>query len=287
MAIHSIAVPFGVGLLVGIAAAPALARACRASGWLDRPGGHKAHAGPVPLGGVLFTLPLLFQLSAVSPRLLWSGLAVLGVGLLEDVLKSRGRGIPWTLRLLALAAAVMVLWGDPAVFGRGTSAGSACLLLLLASAVAFNWFDHADGMCAGAALGALSAMALRAADPDVMSGVSLGLLIAFLRANAFQGSGPRLFLGDAGAQFLGFAVAALALGATEERAPSLWTAVAASALPLADALRVAVVRLAAGGAPWRPDRGHVGHLAARWGLGRRLPPLICAAAAFITVIVVA
>ncbi len=234
------------------------------------------------MGGFLFVLPLWGQMQTQGGGLLFAaGGIVLAAGLWEDVLKVRGRELPWLLRLGILAAAAGLGAGD-AVFGS-PAAGARILpgFLLLAAAVSFNWFDHADGLAAGAGLGALAAMLHPG---DARTAIAAGLLLAFLIQNAFLPGGARLFLGDAGAQLLGFSLAGLALlpppGGTPGAQP-LVLAGAAIALPFLDGARVAVWRLAAGLPPWRPGRRrHLGHL--NWA--RRLPrgvlAALCAAAAF-------
>ena len=248
--------------LCGRLLAGPLARSALRAGFADRPGGHKGHAAPVALAGFLHALPVLGPLLAgASWGLVLGAQGVLALGLAEDLAKARGREIPWPLRLLGLllASALPVLSGElPA--GAGA--------LLAASAIAFNWFDHADGLCAAAALGPMAVLAAGPA-PELL--VPAGLLLGFLFANAWRPAGPLLFLGDTGAQVLGWALPALAWRAAPAAGlPELRLALAVALLPLADAAGVTLLRLRQGHPPWEPDRErHLGHrLAARgWSRG--------------------
>lgn len=168
-----------------------LARAwARRRGWLDRPGGRKAHAAPVPLGGGLAVaaatvltlgggilvawlahtgrlgVPLpedvrrhLPGALEEAPRLLvvlGGGLAVLALGFVDDLRALTPR--QKLLGQLSVAAAVAlagdvrlsVFSEDAGVLGRLTSL--AATLAWMAGVInAFNLLDHMDGVCAGTA----------------------------------------------------------------------------------------------------------------------------------------
>lgn len=280
-------IPAAVGCGLGLAVLGPVASACRRAGWTDPPGGHKSHAEPVPFGGVLFVLPVWWLLwQAGQPRAFAAGGLILALGLAEDLMKSRGREIAWPLRLGGFAAALLLLLGRPE-FGTAPLGvqGVLALLLLLAAVISFNWLDHADGLCAAAGLGALTALALlpggQGAGPGPPFGAAVGVLAAFLLANGILGTRAPLYLGDAGAQLLGFSVVALALGrGAAGGGPQLGAGLAAGLIPLADAVRVTVLRLAGGQPPWRPDRRrHLGQLGWARRLARGLLPGAVLAAA--------
>lgn len=269
-------------MAAGLLVSSMVAEACLGLGWTDPPGRHKTHQRAVALGGVLYTLPLLFLLlEDPGGRLFWPGAAILVLGLWEDARKRRGGELPWPFRLGVFVLALASLWGHPQLFGDGAPAGVIALVLLLAAVISFNWFDHADGMCAGAGLGAVAGLMLLGRGHAPWFAAAAGLLCAFLWLNAYRRGGPLLFLGDAGAQVLGYCVTAHALLAGPDTpGPDLAVGLAAAGLPLLDAARVTLLRLSQGLAPWRPDRErHLGHLAARFTVPRGLLPLACACAA--------
>ncbi|HEX9792850.1 MAG TPA: hypothetical protein VGC54_02605 [Planctomycetota bacterium] len=281
-------IPFGAALAAGLAVARPLATACARVGFVDRPGGRKGHRAPVGLGGFLYALLLFPALLERSLALALAAQAVFLLGLGEDLLKARGREIPWPLRLTGFAAATAVLpIADPGLFAAtGSAAAAAALGLLFLATIHFNWLDHADGLAAAAALGALLGIATASEPAANALGLPCGLLAAFLWLNGLRPGGPLLFLGDAGAQLLGFGVVAIALWPPQgAAAPSLWPALAVSAIPLGDAVRVTLQRIAQRVAPWRPDRErHLGHLAARARAPRPALPIAVGAASFLLVL---
>ncbi|KAA3613481.1 MAG: hypothetical protein DWQ01_02860 [Planctomycetota bacterium] len=267
-----------VAWLTGLWVSKPLASACRLLGWEDPPGetlagDHKGHAQPVPFGGAFYVLPLLalFAQPGYGPWL-WAGQMVLLVGLAEDFLKARRREIPWWLRLSVLAAASLCLLAYEPLFVEGAPGAAAVVLVGLAT-ISFNWMDHADGLATACGLGPSLAMAIYG---GLEMALPLGLLLAFWTVNLWRRQGALLYLGDSGAQLLGFCVVGWAACQSPPAASKAWMPVlAASAVPLFDSIRVVVLRLRAGQAPWKPDRQrHFGHWAAARGWPRPYAPLV-------------
>lgn len=167
--------------------AGAVARAARRMGFLDAPGGRKAHAAPVPLGGGLAVAGTLVAILAaatvaaanaatVEARLppdaarafgaladgLLTRLPTLGLlgacagavtilGLVDDA-----RGLSPRLKLCgqALAAAVLCLWAGPepfritAFFPYPVLGFALTVVWIVAVTNAFNFIDNMDGFCA-------------------------------------------------------------------------------------------------------------------------------------------
>jgi UDP-GlcNAc:undecaprenyl-phosphate GlcNAc-1-phosphate transferase len=86
----------------------------------------------------------------------------------------------------------------------------------------------------------------------------MGATLGFLRYNTFP---ARIFMGDAGSQFLGFSVGVLAVMTTEtaNRAISPMVPALVLALPILDTLYVATRRIMEGRSPFSPDRRHLHH----------------------------
>jgi len=195
---------------------------------LDIPNERSSHAVPVPRGGGVVFVILLLVLFAVllfvlpEERALWlslliGGAAVALVGWIDDK-----RGLPPKIRLLTHAAAVawtlFQLGGLPRL-----SLGFALLPLgLFGSFLAlvggvwainlYNFMDGIDGLAAGqAVLGALAAAFL-------LKGSSPSLVLALLMLSAsvlgfllWNRPPAKVFMGDAGSGFLGFAFFTLLL----------------------------------------------------------------------------
>lgn len=131
-----------------------------------------------------------------------------------------------------------------------------------------NWLDGLDGLAAG--VGTIAALLFAwhsyrlqqtavAAFPLVLAGALLGFLV-------FNFSPARIFLGTAGAYFLGYQLATLAILAPAKYS----TALLVMAVPIMDVAWQIVYRIREGKNPLRGDRGHLhfrlsdGGLPTRW-----------------------
>jgi len=274
----------GVAAAATAVATPWAARLARRLGLLDRPAGYKAHARPTPLLGGLAVLGGCAAGIAVAggfagPRpflALAAGAAVVVLaGLLDDRrARSAGWKMAWQLAAAACAGACLVLLDVRLALFLGAPLPAALLTLLWVVAVtnATNLSDHADGLCAG--LAALAATALAVA--NLRSGAHDVALASAALAGACAGFLPhnwpraRIFLGDAGSMGVGFLLAGLAvLGVYTPRAevPVLSVGIPAVALavPLLDVAIVAHLRRRAGHPWWRGDRRHLAHRLVRRG----------------------
>lgn len=199
--------------------------------WLpDRPGARSSHKTPTPrTGGVAvmigFLVPAL-ALSLIKPEL-WKFCALVfaafALGFVDDA-----RPLPAAVKLLgqiAIAALLVFLFGAvdaiPAPFAGALALGPAAAPLTVFWIVAFmnayNFMDGANGIAACAAIFGLSALAVAVAASGAGPWAAAAALLAasvfgFLQLNFPSG---RLFLGDGGSQSIGFAIAALAVLATQ------------------------------------------------------------------------
>ncbi len=216
----------------------------RRTGFVDRPGGHKQHDNPTPLGGgiaitwtlcgslVLGTfaiwlavhqgwvdrLPEFVRMhaSGVASRMT-SVLAVVGgavvlhvTGLIDD----RHALGPWTKFAIQFLVAGMLVGvfeiraGE--MFGAGVSIALTVFWLVLIIN-AFNFLDNMDGLSAGvAAIAAaiLAAAAMRNGQifVPVVAWILVGTLLGFLVFNFTPAS---IFMGDAGSMVVGYFLAVL------------------------------------------------------------------------------
>lgn len=224
---------FAAALAVGLAAYPFFIRALRRRGLgqviqAELAEEHQRKAGTPTAGGVLFVVMALIggllaaragHAGAAAPTL---GLAAGGVlGLLDDLRKLRvgSLGIPARAKFpLQLALAVPVAWlahhGHQWPFA-GDIGGwywPLSVVAIAGTANAVNLADGIDGLCAG--LTAIAVAALMFLVPGGQPGekavglVLLGGVVAFLFYNRHP---ARVFMGDAGALGIGYALAAMAI----------------------------------------------------------------------------
>ena len=141
---------------------------------------------------------------------------------------------------------------------------------------ALNMSDGADGLAGGLSLIALLGMAYVADGADLASERTLLLLLAvvvvgFLLFNIrlpWQHR-ARVFMGDAGSMFLGFAITwfFISLSQGEERAMAPVAALWLLMIPLFDTVWLILWRFSQGRSPTSSDVGHLHHVLQMTGMG--------------------
>jgi UDP-GlcNAc:undecaprenyl-phosphate GlcNAc-1-phosphate transferase len=144
---------------------------------------------------------------------------------------------------------------------------------------AFSILDHMDGLCAGVAAVAAAWFAIFAISHGqvfvaTLAAVLLGASIGFLGWNF---NPARIFLGDAGAMFLGFMMAAVGLKLRFLELPhqtSWMIPVVILGLPIFDTTLVTISRLRRGLVPFSsPGKDHLAHRLTILGLSHRAAAL--------------
>lgn len=283
---------FFTTLLLSLVLTPLMDRLAWKAGLLDRPNHRKEHSRTVTrAGGVAIFLALFLDMGILlkwTPEFtaFWSGAAVLLIlGVLDDKVR-----VPGKLKLLGhiLAAAVFMLLGGIKleelgdVLGTGpiqleTLAPWLTLLAIVGVINAFNLSDGLDGLAAGmAGIACLFFLPFAYAQESwiyllILTGL-LGALFGFLRFNLPP---ARLFMGDAGSMFLGYALAAAAIVLSQGEAASKQdylpvTALIILSLPIWDTLFVMTRRLLHLRHPFHPDRLHLHHRLMGLGLSHQV-----------------
>jgi UDP-N-acetylmuramyl pentapeptide phosphotransferase/UDP-N-acetylglucosamine-1-phosphate transferase len=259
---------------------------------MDAPGAiQKVHAHPTPrVGGVGIYLALVVAAGVVRDAdtarilrtLLIAGAPALLMGLLEDVTKSIGV----RARLAAtFASGVLGCWIDGLAlnhvdvplldFALGFGPFAILFTGFAASGVAnaINIIDGFNGLASGTtviALLAFAAIASQATDvPLTMVAVILAAAVAgFWLVNFPWG---KLFLGDGGAYFAGFALAWLAvLLPVRNPEVSPWASLLVCGYPVTEVLYSVARRWKLGQSPGQPDRRHLHSMVASGIVQRHL-----------------
>ena len=245
---------FGVPLVRSLA---------RYSGVLDAPAARKVHVVATPLLGgaavyAAFAATVLFNFAFSLPL---KGVAlgatiVVAVGVLDDVLDVPAR---WKLAGQVSAVAVAMAYGVVLDTIPTAWPGSAAinyvltLLWFLTVTNALQFLDGMDGLAAG--LGAIAALffalaALQTNQPYLMflAAPLVGACLGFMPYNLRFGRPATIFLGDAGASFIGFTLAGLAVMGdwAENDFIALLTPVLILAVPLFDIAFVGTARVLTG-----------------------------------------
>ena len=298
------ALTFAVALVVGLVVTPMVRILAHRWGLLDEPGGRKVHEVPVPrLGGVAIAIAFGLAIGMATltsgdlggtpvlrpnraPAILAVAGLLLAIGVVDDV---RGLRPVMKLGLQVAAALVAVMLGlsiDLLFLPWGTvDIGLLAVPVTVAWIVgvinAVNLIDGLDGLAAGVVLTVLGAFGLLAAvdgaDPTLpIIAATIGAAVGFVAYNLHPAS---IIMGDTGAMFLGFVVAAIGISLTQDgvRPVAPWVPIVALGVPFAD-MAWAVVRRTARGDPLLvADRGHIHHQLLRRGLTQRDAMLILTA----------
>jgi UDP-GlcNAc:undecaprenyl-phosphate GlcNAc-1-phosphate transferase len=267
---------FALGAAFALYTTPMMRAAALKFGIVDRPGGLKAHAEPVPyLGGLAVFLAFLITLGITSEftrnvlGVLLAANIVLVVGLIDDL------GVLSPLEKLAgqtIAIGVLLKAGIyvKLVFLPPGLDVVISVVWLLTMTNALNLLDVMDGLASGtAAIAALFFAAIATYNGQttmaVLSAALAGSLVGFLRYNLAP---ARIYLGDAGSLFVGFLLGALAMNGayTEKTWMGALTPAVILAVPLFELAFVSAIRLQKGVSPLRGSPDHFSYYLRRAGL---------------------
>jgi UDP-GlcNAc:undecaprenyl-phosphate GlcNAc-1-phosphate transferase len=141
-----------------------------------------------------------------------------------------------------------------------------------------NLIDGIDGLAAGvSSISALTLLfvALRQGQPEIviMTAAVAGATLGFLRYNF---NPAKIFMGDAGSNFIGFVLAAISIQGALKSAAAVAVAVPVLALglPIFDTFFAIVRRVESGRPIGQPDRGHLHHRLLDRGLTQRQACLV-------------
>ena len=267
---------FIVAMFITMVLIPPLMKAGARFSFVDIPDARKVHSTPMPrVGGVAMVA------GAVTPILIWVQQPVevlallLGVGviLVFGVWDDR-RPLNYRMKFLGqmVAVGIVVFYGDIVIkyvpfCGLDPIPYAVSVPLtffaLLGITNAINLADGLDGLAGGTtfmSIAGLSLLAYLANDHVVLllSAAVLGSIVGFLRFNTHP---ARVFMGDAGSQFLGFTAGVLVILLTQKSNPALSPAMPLLllGLPILDTFIVIGQRLYESRSPFAPDRNHLHH----------------------------
>ncbi|REJ61126.1 MAG: undecaprenyl/decaprenyl-phosphate alpha-N-acetylglucosaminyl 1-phosphate transferase [Bacteroidetes bacterium] len=255
-------------------------------GLVDQPNSRSSHVGAVPrVGGISIFIPyILLGLGlyfanfdfVVNNAPYWIGLsAIVVLGTIDDRLNLSSK-FKFSIQF-AVAAYYVLSSGNYVdnmygLFGIGVLPSWLGITLSIITVVylinAVNLIDGVDGLAAGTSMLSLYLLStLMGGGEFFFSFAFLGLgLIVFMGFNF--SSNKKIFLGDAGSLGLGFVLATMAMeflhsgnGHFEHMNLSpIVAAVLILGYPIADTLRVFMIRIATGSSPFVADRRHMHHV---------------------------
>jgi len=282
-------------LLVG-ALTPLMRKIAIATDVIDRPNSsHKSHKKPVPyLGGVAIIIGVItvsYATSLVSnftTNTFWLATSVLGpalllglIGLWDDLknLQPLPRFIAQSIA--GVFTAGILIFTD----NVGNPTGSAIfdsiitIIWIVGICNSINFFDNLDGGAAGTVAISSITLAFLALNGDqyliaALSTVTAGATLGFLVWNK---SPAKIYMGDAGALFLGVLIATLKIRLhpnSDTQLGSYLTPVFLLAVPILDTTIAVFSRLRRGLSPFQGGQDHLSHRLIRAGLSRKQSALM-------------
>ncbi|HMD45466.1 MAG TPA: MraY family glycosyltransferase [Acidimicrobiales bacterium] len=280
-------------------------------GYVAVPGDRTVHQRTTPYGGgaaMFLGFLVAMMVAAVIPALrpvfassseplgvVLAAAAIFAVGLIDDV---REMSAPAKIAGQVLAASVLYFMGVTMYQFKVPLAGFIVLspgvvplitaLWVIAITNAVNLIDGLDGLAAGVVAiggGALAVYGLRLMDQGLLPPDNVGPLVAAIACGVCLGFLPfnfhpaKVFMGDAGALFLGLLMSASTMviggrtpptsGVTYFFFAPLFIPFFILAVPLIDMAFAFVRRTARGGQFHTPDKDHIHHRLLRLGHGHR------------------
>ena len=248
----------------------------------DKPTKRKKHKGETPLcGGIAMFIGFFISYFIVFHNysfdekygIFIGSLLILIIGVVDDYYKSIGKEFGITPRLIVqLLAAVIVFKSGISFEGFKNPFTDEYITLspivqfvltitwIFGVTTVINWSDGMDGLAGG--LSFISAMTFATAiilgqPPSLLfSLITAGVVLAFLYYNRYP---AKVFMGDSGANFLGFILSIIALDGAFKGATilSLMIPILALAVPIFDNIFVIFKRFSEGKPIYQADRSQI------------------------------
>ncbi len=271
-----------VSLLIALITMPFLMKIANKLQFTDKPNKRKQHKTPTPLcGGVAlyigFFIPyFIFVKDDMKQQItvFVAATMIVVIGLIDDLYKTKGKEFPIFPRLvIQLLSAILVF--KAGIFFRGFTNPITGSYIELSQTIQFlltitwifgvttviNWSDGMDGLAGGLSLISaitffLAAIILTQGESAMVSIILVGTILGFLYYNKFP---AKVFMGDSGANLLGFILSITALDGAFKQATilSLFIPILALAVPIFDNLFVIFKRFSEGKPVYQADRSQI------------------------------
>lgn len=271
-----------VSLIIALIVMPFLMKLANKIHFTDKPSKRKQHKTPTPLcGGIalyigFFISYFIFAKNDMKQQLIVfvAATMILIIGLIDDWHKTKGKEFAIFPRLvIQLLSAILVFKADIAfvgfsnpITGHFVELNQTIQFLLTITWIfgvttVINWSDGMDGLAGGLSL--ISAITFFAAalilgqgKSALVSIILVGTILGFLYYNKYP---AKVFMGDSGANFLGFILSITALEGAFKQATvlSLFIPILALAVPIFDNLFVIFKRFSEGKPVYQADRSQI------------------------------
>lgn len=249
----------------------------------DKPTKRKIHSGDIPLSGGIamyigffITYFIIFRNYSFDEKygIFIGATLIILIGLVDDYYKSIGKEFKIFPRLIVQLLAAIIVFISGVSFEGFTNPFTEVYVRLpivlqfiltvtwiFGVTTVINWSDGMDGLAGG--LSFISAMTFAAtaivlAQPAslIFSLITAGCVLAFLFYNKYP---AKIFMGDSGANFLGFILSIIALDGAFKQATvlSLLIPILALAVPIFDNIFVIFKRFSEGKPVYQADRSQI------------------------------
>ena len=262
---------------------PKLIKISKKYSFTDKPTKRKKHGEEKPLcGGVAMFIGFFIVYFFVNrytgiTEKVWifiGSLLILIIGLVDDYYKARGKEFPIYPRLIIQLIAAIIIYksgiafvGFMNPFNEKYIALSSTLQFVLTVTWIFgvttviNWSDGMDGLAGGLTFISsltfgIAAVILKQSESIIMSFIVSGIVLGFLMYNKYP---AKIFMGDSGANFLGFILSIIALDGAFKQATlmSIFIPILALAIPIFDNIFVIIKRFIDGKPVYQADRSQI------------------------------
>ena len=288
---------FAMAFTIVILLIPVLKRLAFKLDFVDKPvegNERKIHREPVPLTASIAIFAGFFATYALFQRkfdlellaVFIGSVMIMGIGMLDDWYKTHGRELSALPKFVVQVLAAFIVYRSGIVFSgfhnpfnNSDVVLSGILQLILTVTWIFgvttviNFSDGMDGLAGG--LSTISAMTLFVvaitkgqSAPAVMAIALVGTGVGYLR---FNRPPARIYMGDAGATFMGFILAIIALDGAFKQATvlSLFIPILALGVPIFDNIFVVVKRFINGKPVFKADASQVHYRLLSHGLNQK------------------
>ena len=277
--------------LLAFLALPHLIKLAKKLDFCDKPTNRKNHKSPTPLVGGL-AMFLAFSVGYIvfvgvddfkHASVLLGGAVILVIGLVDDWYKTKGIEFPAFPRFIIQIGAALIVFAAGIRFEGFMNPFTDVYVTLpigfqlvltvfwiFGVTTVINFSDGLDGLAGSlSAIPAVTmfliALSMGQTSSAFMSILLLGAILAFLKFNIYP---AKVFMGDSGANFLGFILAVISLYGAFKQATviSAFVPVLALGVPIFDNIFVVIKRFLARKPIYIADAGQIHHRLLRTGL---------------------
>lgn len=282
---------FILSLVIVLALIPPLRKLAIRVDFVDRPTSRKIHKEPVPhLASIAIFLGFMIPYLILSRHwdlemagIIGGSLLILAIGMVDDWYKTRGKDFPALPKTIVQVAAAVIVYFSGISFVGVTVPFTGhmivfpdwlqfilTILWIFGVTTVINFMDGLDGLSGGVAgISALTlfvvAIAKGQAQSAIMAIILVGVALGYLKYNKPP---AKIYMGDAGATFIGFMLGIIALDGAFKQVTviSILVPVLALGVPIFDNIYVVIKRYLNGQPVYKADRSQIHYRLLSWGL---------------------